>query len=166
MTKLKRMLIGAFAMVMMIAGATSGVFAASQSGTTEVMYENTNEIPDPDDPNAPKWSVKIPSKIEFSDTTRRVDASVELVSIDGGALPATDVLISVESMNGYKLNLATKDDEVAYSLIYAGNTMTNTVTEVGKLNDTNVKISGEAILKGSAKKPGNHTDYLTFTVTK
>lgn len=164
MNNLKKVFAGAFAMAMVVSGTTSGVFAATQTGTTNVSYDNTNSIPDPGNPDNSDWAVKIPSSIVFSDTVKKVDASVELVAVNGGVLPTTDITITVASTNDYTLDLASKDDAMQYALMYGGTTMSNTTTTVGIVKDTNTKISGEAVLKGSAKKVGAHTDTLTYTV--
>lgn len=165
MKKINKLLAAALAVGMMVPMASTSAFAATKTGTTDVSYDNTNIVPDPGNPDNPDWGVSIPSSIVFTDANKKVDASVELVSINGGTLPATDVTITVASQKAYKLNTAANDDEMSYALIYGNKTMTAVANEVGKLKAGTVKVTGQAVLTGTAKKIGSHTDLLTYTIS-
>ena len=152
--KAKKVIALAMVMTMGLSMSTLGVSAAEGTGTTEVSYNNQNEIPDPENPADPEWVVTIPSSIVFTDTNKELDASVELV--EKTALPAG---------NNYHLQLGSGDDAVSYSLTYDGKLMTDTNIEVAVLNSSSRKKAGKAILTGNATKAGLHTDTLTYTVS-
>ena len=168
MQKFSKLLVLGLAVGMMTPMAAPAVtHAATQTGTTDVSYDNTNMIPDPGNPTNPNWGVKIPSSIQFTDANQKVDTTIELVSINGGALPTTDVTVTVASAKTYKMNTAANDDPVDYSLLYGGNVMSNTApnNKVGVLKAGATKAVGSALMKGTAKKTGNHTDTLTYTIS-
>lgn len=145
-------------------------FAASGSGSgiTDVSYNNDGTIPDPENPTDPEWTVKIPTAIVFTNTKKTADANVEINATAGNTLPTTgEINVTVKSQNNYVLTATgTTPDPMAYSLVYGGNTMSQTMTTVGDLVQTNT-ILGEAKLNPSAvaKVSGSHTDLLTYTVT-
>ena len=161
--KAKKVIALAMVMTMGLSMSTLGGSAAEGTGTTEVSYNNQNEIPDPENPADPEWVVTIPSSIVFTDTNKELDASVELV--EKTALPAGDVTVTVKSGNNYHLQLGSGDDAVSYSLTYDGKLMTDTNIEVAVLNSSSRKKAGKAILTGNATKAGLHTDTLTYTVS-
>lgn len=167
MKKINKLLAAALTVAMAVPMFAMSVSAAgTETGTTNVSYDNTHGVPDPDNPTNPNWAVTIPSTIHFTDTNTVVNVGVELVSINGGALPTTDVAVSVTSRNGYKLQMSgANPDAVPYVVAYGGVNMSTTVTEVGNVNSTNTTISGTATLQGTAAITGVHTDVLTYTIT-
>ena len=162
--KLKKIYMSALAMGLMIPALSMNVLATDGTGQTPVTYDNRNYIPDPDNPTDPQWAVTIPSTINFTDDNKKIDASVELVSKNGGTLPTGNVTVTVESRNNYKLKNGS--DEVSYQLVYEGKAMTNTSKEVAVLNSANPAKSGFAIL-GNDKAPsrGSYEDTLTYTIS-
>lgn len=161
--KAKKVIALAMVMTMGLSMSTLGVSAAEETGNTQVSYNNQNAIPDPENPADPDWVVTIPSSIVFTDASKEVDASVELVKKT--VLSTNDVTVTVESANNYHLELGAGDDAVSYSLTYDGKLMTDTNKEVAVLNSTNTKKAGKATLTGNAAKSGLHTDILTYTVS-
>lgn len=151
-------------MTMGLSMSTLGVSASEGTGSTNVSYDNQNQIPDPDptDPTDPEWMVTIPSSIVFTDDNKEIDASVELVEKTG--MPAKPVTVSVESDNGYNLVLTDASDPVSYALGYGGKHMSAIETMVAELTATNTRQTGTAKLTGKATKAGVHTDVLTYTV--
>ena len=154
----------ALAMGLMIPALSMNVIATEGTGETPVTYDNRNYIPDPDHPTDPQWAVTIPSTINFTDDNKKIDATVELVSKNGGSLPTSDVTVSVESKNNYKLKNG--NDAVSYQLVYGDKTMINASPEIVKLNETNTMKEGFAIL-GNDKAPsrGSYEDILTYTIS-
>lgn len=165
MKKMNKVVMMALTGALVLPMMTTSVFAADGTGTTEVQYDNTNSIPDPENPDDPTWSVQIPSSVVFTDGAPVVNIDVELKSVNGGALPAGDVTVTVASTNGYELLLASGNDPVEYVARYGDVNMTDTVTAVGTLNETTTKIEGKATLTGSAAQTGEHSDILTYTIT-
>lgn len=163
--KAKKVIAMAMVMTMGLSMTTLGVSAAEGKGTTNVSYNNQNEIPNPDptDPTNPEWMVTIPSSIVFTDDNKEIDASVELVEKTG--MPANPVSVSVESKNAYNLQLTDSSDPVSYTLSYASKLMSATETKVADLTATSPKQEGTAKLTGKATKAGVHTDVLTYTVS-
>lgn len=157
---------------------TSSVFAAwpAEAGGTTVSYDNSSNIPDPDNPSNPQWAVKVPSSVTFTDTSKKVDASVSIENINGGAYPAYLIHVGVKSAHGYKLEYDA--DSLDYDLQYEKDGVmtsvkasTNTVKEIGSFqaNLTNIQtIKGNAILSSTqaATKTGSHTDTLTYSISK
>lgn len=166
MSKTKKVLAGAFAIALAAPMFATPVFAATETGTADVSYDNTNSIPDPEHPDQPGWAVKIPSTIVFTDANPLLNVGVELIAVHGGTLPTTDVTVTVASANAYKLQLGTAGtDDVPYVLQYGGTTMNNTTHKtVGTLNQTTTTIAGTATLNGTAQQTGDHTDTLTYTI--
>ena len=155
----------ALAMGLMIPALSMNVVASEGTGETPVSYDNRNYIPDPDNPIDPQWAVTIPSTINFTDDNKKIDATVELVSKNGGSLPTSDVMVSVKSKNEYEL--INKDGEkVSYQLAYGDKVMTSSNTEVAILNSGNTMEKGYAIL-GNDKAPsrGSYDDTLTYTIS-
>ena len=162
--KLKKIYMSALAMGLMIPALSMNVLAADGTGQTPVTYDNRNYIPDPDNPTDPQWAVTIPSTINFTDDSKKIDASVKLVEQNGGSLPTGNVTVTVESSNNYKLKNGS--DEVSYQLVYGNKTMSNTDKEVAVLNNTDTAKNGYAIL-GNDKAPsrGSYEDTLTYTIS-
>ena len=155
----------------MVLSSTGVVHAAAtthtKTGTTPVTYDNRNFIPDPGNPDMPDWAVTIPSAINFTDDNKTIDASVELVSKNGGAIPTNDVTVTVESANNYKLKEAKSNDEVSYKLIYDGVTMTDVVKDVATLKgpDDTTKAGNAVLGSDKASARGSYEDTLTYTVS-
>lgn len=165
MKKTKKVLAGVFAFALVAPMLTAPVFAATETATAEVSYDNTNSVPDPDNPDNPDWAVKIPSSVVFTDANSSINVDVELISVNGGTLPTTDIKVTVASKNNYMLQMTGVDtDDVSYILQYGGTSMSSTNTTVGTLKDSNTKATGTARLAGTAKKTGAHTDTLTYTI--
>ena len=146
--------------------ATTAFAMEDNQAETKVSYNNTNQIPDPDDPEDPQWAVEVPSSIVFTDDIKEVDATVKLVATEGGSISGVSgVNVAVASAHKYKLELAGGADPVEYTLTYSGQTA-NSGT-VGTLAETTAEeISGKAVMTGTATQAGDHTDTLTYTVTK
>ena len=71
MKKMNKLAVGFMAMALAAPMFTVGVNAASTStGTANVSYNNTNEVPDPDHPDNPQWAVTIPSSVVFTDDAK------------------------------------------------------------------------------------------------
>lgn len=155
-------------------GASVPTFAAAgevDAGKAEVSYEFVKGTPD--DPSQPSATVKIKPSIKFDDTTKKVDASVELLNETGsGAYVGSNTFtVSVASTNGFKLQHekgATVDD-VDYKLTKADGSelaQTNTKQKLGEMTKTTPIISSSALLNGTATMDGNHTDQLVYTFVK
>lgn len=165
--KAKKLLLAALAVGILVPASAGSVFAATSTGETPVSYDNRNYIPDPDNPNAPAWAVTIPSAVNFTDDNKIIDTTVELISVNGGDLPTTDVTVTVASRNDYKLKKSLgASGDLSYKLIYDGKIMSKTITEVAKLKASEAIKAGTANL-GTDKAPerGQYTDTLTYTVS-
>lgn len=165
--KAKKLLLSALAVGLILPAAAGSVIAAEKSETTPVTYDNRNYIPDPEHPDTPKWAVTIPSAINFTDENKEIDATVELVSKNGGSLPSADITVEVSSANAYKL--INGSESIDYKLNYNGTTMINGTNEtVAVLNGTGlIKQSGVAVLgEVTVSTRGKYSDILTYTVTK
>ncbi|WP_438723708.1 hypothetical protein [Enterococcus sp. AZ172] len=135
------------------------------------------------DPNA---SVLIPTGVIFSDTTSKVDTSVQLMAIypDG---PSSDVSglpnnfkvdVQVQSSNGYTLNNQKYSQKGEYKLGYkvAGEPETFTyynqntpdstgAKNIGTLNNQRQKITGEAQMTTAPKVAALADDLFEDTLT-
>lgn len=166
----KRILSGILVAAMATTMIATTAFAAEKTGTTDVTYNNTNQITDPGetDPTDAQWAVEIPSNIVFTDDVKEADATVRLVPINGAedVNDVTGVTVTVSSENDYNLELSDDSDPVSYTLTYGGQVMNNSSqTSVGTLSGpSNTEIVGVAELTGTATKVGEHTDVLTYTV--
>ena len=159
----RRILSGILVAAMATAMLGTTVFAETGTATTDVSYNNTNQITDPDNPEDPQWAVEVPSSIVFTDDVKEVDATVKLVATDGGSISGvSNVEVTVASANTYKLELSGGADPVDYTLTYSGQTANNGT--VGSLSESTATISGKAVMTGTAKQAGDHTDTLTYTV--
>ena len=166
MKKINKLLATALAVTMAVPMFSMSVSAAgSETGTTNVSYDNTYGIPDPDNPTDPGWAVTIPSSIHFTDSNNVVNVDVELVSINSGSLPTGPVAVTVASANGYQLQMTGATDPVPYVVSYAGTSMSTANTTVGNLSSTSTTITGTATLQGTAAITGVHIDVLTYTIT-
>lgn len=149
---------------LIIPTTVGSVLAADETKDTPVTYDNRNYIPDPENPDTPNWAVTIPSQINFTDDDKEIDASVELVSKNGGALPTGNVTVTVGSANDYKLKNG--DDAVSYKLFYSDAVMTSGNKEVATLNNTATSQTGKAVLgNDKASTRGSYTDTLTYTIS-
>ena len=159
----RRILSGILVAAMATAMLGTTVLAETGTATTDVSYNNTNQIPDPDNPEDADWAVEVPSSIVFTDDVKEVDATVRLVATEGGSIEGvSNIDVTVVSDNGYELQLSGGADPVAYTLTYDQQTA-NSET-VGTLSTENNTISGKAVMTGTATQSGNHTDTLTYTV--
>lgn len=171
MKKIKSVLLSAAALTLV-----APLFAVSANaadwpvnGSTPVTYDNSNSIPDPDNPGNPQYSLNIPSSIVFTDTAKSVKADVTLkkATTDVGAYPAFGIDVTVASTNAFKLKMG--NDELDYALVYDGKSMNATDNTVGSFAanlTSDTTIQGTANLIGTATKTGTYTDTLTYTFTK
>ena len=158
---------------------TSSIFAADGregTDTTEVTYDNSTIIPDPDHPITATWGVEIPKVIAFTDKAKTISADVKLsnLSVDGDAqYPENGVKVTVKSKNSFLLSLPSDEkDDIQYTMTYktSGGTdlkleRNDTAQEIGTLMPTSAeKIKGTATMLGTATKTGNHSDTLTYTI--
>lgn len=166
----RRILSGILVAAMATTMIATTAFAATDDGTTNVTYNNTNQVTDPgvDDPTDAEWAVEIPSNIVFTDDVTEADATVRLVPVNGAEDVSTvsGVTVTVSSAKDYTLQLSDGSDPVAYTLTYNDTVMSSVETSVGTLDGTTdtTEIAGVAKLTGTATKVGEHTDVLTYTV--
>lgn len=161
--------------------ASIGAWTDTQPGpTTPVAYDNSSNIPDPDNPTNPAWTVQVPSSITFTDNAKKVAANVSMQTVNDGTMPTYDVEVMVASTNGYKLQLGTtnaktldydlqyqKTDGSLQSIKALSGTDFKTAATIGKFpqNSTSGKtIEGYAILTGTATETGRYSDQLTYTL--
>lgn len=146
--------------------------AGALDNETPVSYDYTGRA----DPAGPDYAVSIPTGLVFDakNVDNAIDLTVKLVPAQGETVIKGDckVEVSVASENGYKVQLATGVDEIAYRVNYGGTVLTGkTSTKIGTLvkdlatpaNDVEA-IVGDAKLLGVATKTGNHTDKLVYTI--
>lgn len=145
------------------------VFAAEKGEkNVPVTYDNRNIIPDPDNPNDAAWGVVVPTAIAFTDTKTEVAANVELVGMNGHVISELgdkfSVNVKVKSANGMKLVYDT--DSLGYTLAYGDvDVIGTTDVPVADLTVAAPEKVGKATFNGDkAKKLGNHTDTLTYTI--
>lgn len=150
--------------------ASSGIlssvsaFAAEQTKDTPVSYSSAQNIPDPENPDAPDYVVNVPASITFTDNNKTIDTTVSMTNPDGSVYAgAKSAGVKVASKNNYKLKNG--NHEVDYKLTYAGNVMSAVAQNIGTLNKTSNSVAGKAQLVGTATATGNYTDVLTYTVT-
>lgn len=165
----RRILSGILVAAMATAMLGTTVLAETGTATTDVSYNNTNQIPDPDNPEDADWAVEVPSSIVFTDTVKEVDATVKLVAIDNADISdVKNVQVTVESEisdseDPYTLTLTGGADPVEYTLKYENQGANSGI--VGTLAGNGAtSISGTAVMTGTATAAGNHTDTLTYTV--
>lgn len=166
MKKTNKIFAATLSLALMLPMLTVSAFAAgaSETGTTNVQYDNTHGIPDPDHPDNPSWAVTIPSSVVFTDSNPVINVDVELVSVNGGTLPTSSITVEVTSANGYKLEVGGADP-VSYVVQYGSNIMSTAMVSVGTVSSATTTISGTATLTGTATQTGSHTDTLTYTIT-
>lgn len=161
------------------AGTALPAFAVQQTGTTNVTYSSSQQVP-----GTNGWGFEIPTSIPFgADKSVAVDASVNLYNTSPGGsvdqipdanIPASGVSLSVQSTNGFKLQKAgSVPDPVEYQIVYSGaatspsvtlsSTTGTTKTEIGTFTKANFSSTGVATRTGDAKESGSHTDTLTFS---
>lgn len=165
--KKKSLLVAVIATGMMLPSTFGTISAVEGKKEIDVTYDNRSEITDPDNPNGPEWAVTIPSAITFTDDAKEVDASIELVPmVTGGLLPDGNVVVTIESVNGYKLENA-NGDAVGYKMIYGTNEMTATNKEAATLTKIAPKQEGKAKL-GNDKAPtrASYSDKLNYVVER
>ncbi|MGN0348994.1 MAG: hypothetical protein ACI4DR_05615 [Roseburia sp.] len=170
--KMKTTLVGALALTLALSGSALQVAAADRETTVPVSYSNTKDIPDPENPDNPDWVVRVPSSIEFTETRREVDASVELIEKTAtGLQTGKTVTVSVKSNNSYKLmnddQSASYDYTLSYTNTNSGNPLSGgdyavigTFTSIDK-----VKKEGRAKFDKNVTKVGSYTDTLTYKVS-
>lgn len=166
--KAKKLFLSALTIGLVIPGMAATASAKDGTGSTPVTYENRNYIPDPDDPDSPEWAVAIPSAINFTDDNKKIDASVELVQLNGGALPTSDVTVTVKSAEGYKLKSSVKPEEaLSYKLMYGGKEMSASEMTVAVFTSGGDKRQEGTALLGNDKASFKDTykDTLTYTVS-
>ncbi len=180
MKTLNKLIAATMALTVAAPVLSSSIFAADGtegSDTTEVTYNNSTIIPDPDNPTAATWGVEIPKVIAFTDKVKTISADVKLsdLSADGKALyPTNGVKVTVKSANSFllKLPVGEEKDDIQYTMTYktSGGTdlkleRNDTAQEIGTLMPTSAeKIKGTATMLGTATKTGNHSDTLTYTI--
>lgn len=182
MKTLNKLIAATMALTVAAPVLSSSIFAADGtegSDTTEVTYNNSTIIPDPDNPTAATWGVEIPKVIAFTDKVKTISADVKLsdLSADGKALyPVNGVKVTVKSANSFllKLPVGEEKDDIQYTMTYktSGGTdlkleRNDTAQEIGTLkstDDPSKVIKGTATMLGTATKTGNHSDTLTYTI--
>ncbi|GAA0705375.1 hypothetical protein GCM10008904_13150 [Paraclostridium ghonii] len=153
-----------------MSGGVASAAGVEGSKDVNVTYNNQNSITDPDNPGSPEWQVAIPSGINFTDTKKTVDTSIELQNPDGSTYSGDEleVNVSVASENGYKLTKGSSS--VGYTLSYGSKTMnkdSGVKEQISTLTETSTKEAGQARLSDDvATELGNHIDKLTYTVQK
>lgn len=167
---MKKLFVCAVSTAMVFGLSLSGISAAEDVKDVDVIYDNSETITDPTDPDATpdaNWGVKVPAAIQFTDNQSTVSAPVELVGLNGtiiGTINKT-VNVSVKSKNGMKLLLNGNDDPVDYTLAYGDENVTGTAPLTLTLNSkTNTEVEGTATKTGTATKKGMHKDTLTYSV--
>lgn len=173
-----RILLAGACAAALAAGSAVPAFAAPQTGTTNVTYSSSQQVP-----GTNGWGFEIPTAIPFGhDKSVTVDASVNLYNTTPGSsvdqipdadFPTGGVELSLQSANGFKLQKAAAPlDPVAYKITYAGAAVTqqvfdttvgSTKTVIGKFTKTNHTAVGTAERVGDAGESGSHTDTLTFS---
>ncbi|MRX82677.1 hypothetical protein [Eggerthella guodeyinii] len=159
-------------------GAAAPAFAVEQTGTTNVTYSSSQQVP-----GTNGWGFEIPTSIPFGpDKAVGVDATVNLYNTTPGGsvdqipdqdFPNAGVKLALKSANGFKLQKSTAPlDPVAYEIAYTGtgvttqkfDTTTGTAkTDIGTFTKTNSTAVGVAKRTGDAAESGSHTDTLTFS---
>lgn len=167
--KMKTTLVGALALTLALSGSALQVAAADRETTVPVSYSNTKDIPDPENPDNPTFTVRVPSKIVFTDVNRKIDTSVEYVAQDGGVAPGKIVKVSVMSANGYKLQGG--GEEFPYTLTYNPRLPLSgqSYVEIWSFDSVSVqttpKKEGTAEFNQTVTKIGSYTDTLTYKVS-
>lgn len=172
MLKSKSLATLALAGMMTVGGAMAGAApvhaAAPSNGTTPVVYDNRNIIPDGNG----QYGMIIPTAISFTDDNKTADASVEITGINGYNLDtdwtALDVTASVKSANSY--TLTGPGDPVAYTVkmanngsVFSGAAEQEITKHFGVGGETVKKEAGTATLTGKATVKGQYTDTLTYS---
>ena len=158
---MKKLFATAAAMAMFLSLGATTVFAADEdTKDVDVTYDNSETIVDPSDPDAGKWGVRVPASIQFTETTKSVNADLELVGLN------KSVDVTVKSAKGMKLSLSDGTDELPYTLEYGSKKMDGSTPITVNLTSQATKQAGTATLPGSsiATKKGVHKDILTYTV--
>lgn len=182
---MKKLLVTMLAGVLIIGGTVLPVSAASETGKTNVGYLS-GQIPDPDNPSNPTWSVSIPKDFVFTDGNLTKNVDVTLNEITGEFNTAKKVQVDVESKNTYLLKNTDSTvavQELQYKLNYgslvnpgvpdeSGN-VTNTIGFLSRDNagggeDPAMTITGTAVLEETQLTnigvDGTYKDVLTYTV--
>lgn len=157
-------------------GSAVPAFAAEQTGTTNVTYSSSTQVP-----GTNGWGFEIPTAIPFGqDKSVTVDASVSLYNTTPGAsvgqittLPAGGAKLYLKSANGFKLMTAANGDGVDYQIVYEGTAVgqqpktfdkaITDKTEIGTFTIDNYSATGTATRMANAMEGGAHTDTLTFS---
>lgn len=180
MKTLNKLIAATMALTVAAPVLSSSIFAADGtegSDTTEVTYNNSTIIPDPDNPTAATWGVEIPKVIAFTDKVKTISADVKLrdLSPDGNALyPTNGVKVTVKSTNSFLLKLpGAEKDDIQYTMTYkktdgdltlARNDSEQEIGTLKSTDDPSKVIKGTATMLGTATKTGNHSDTLTYTI--
>ena len=145
---MKKLFATAAAMAMFLSlGATTVLAAGEDTKDVDVTYDNSETIVDPTDPDAGKWGVRVPASIQFTETTKTVNADLELVGLNGN-------------------DIAAMNKDVDVTVTYGAKTMNGSTPITVNLTSQATKQAGTATLPGSsvATKKGVHKDILTYTV--
>ncbi|WP_418253532.1 hypothetical protein [Gordonibacter urolithinfaciens] len=154
-------------------GSAVPAFADDQSGTTNVTYSSSQQVP-----GTNGWGFEIPTSIPFgADKSVTVDASVNLYNTTPGAsvdqiatLPAGGAKLYLESANGFTLKKGSSDP-VNYEIAYTGTAVTKALfdqsvtvkTAIGTFTKANHTATGVATRTSDATEGGAHSDTLTFS---
>ncbi len=154
-------------------GSAVPAFADDQSGTTNVTYSSSQQVP-----GTNGWGFEIPTSIPFgADKSVTVDASVNLYNTTPGAsvdqiatLPAGGAKLYLESANGFTLKKGSSDP-VNYEIAYTGTAVSKALfdqsvtakTAIGTFTKANHTATGVATRTSDATEGGAHSDTLTFS---
>ena len=154
-------------------GSAVPAFADDQSGTTNVTYSSSQQVP-----GTNGWGFEIPTSIPFgADKSVTVDASVNLYNTTPGAsvdqiatLPAGGAKLYLESANGFTLKKGSSDP-VNYEIAYTGTAVSKALfdqsvtakTAIGTFTKANHPATGVATRTSDATEGGAHSDTLTFS---
>lgn len=170
--KSKKLLLALPALALMLGVLTTPTFAATQEGTTPVIFENTQDITDPDNPDGSTWAVRIPRQLTL---TRGATTSANIQLIVGDNAPAGSSLTSllgtkkvpvgVKSVNGYLVQNSTSSADYSLSYGNVGQTLAGTAEqEIAQLSAAAPEKIGTAFIVGTPTAVGTHTDTLTYVV--
>lgn len=157
----------------MLAQATPAYAAAPGDGTTPVIYDNRQVLPDGNG----EYGMIIPTAIAFTDDSTKANADVEITGINGYELKdwsELSVKASVKSQNSYSLILDGGSESAKYQLAYGSDlfdhedgSVVSPITQKLGIGGTGneVKAAGTATLtdKSGATKKGKYKDTLTYS---
>lgn len=168
-----RVLLAGACAAALVVGSAVPAFAADQSGTTNVTYSSSQQVP-----GTNGWGFEIPTSIPFgADKSVTVDASVNLFNTTPGGsvdqittLPVGGAKLHLQSANGFTL-MKGASDPVNYEITYTGGGVSKalfdqsvtTKTAIGTFDKTNHTATGVATRTGDATEGGAHSDTLTFS---